>query len=154
LKAIEGIAVTQPEGAKPVLIAALGDSASNVRVAAAATIGVLGLKDALPTLFVAFERRIAGAGHSIGKLAGEADLERILGFFGTRPFPEVKPILDDLLMRKDLGDKVKMRIVGQVQELATGEARAFLQALVDAPPEGVSGRVVHAARDAAMRITQ
>lgn len=142
--------------------ARLSDPDPAVRVEAARALGVVGDGDAMSTLWRALERDLAlgmqrgaeslaaAALTVLGARAPAPMVERVLGLLGRVPVPILDAGLRAALLRADLDPALKMRIVRDVAQLSTQDARNFLQAAAD------HGRApapwIDAARRAADRI--
>jgi HEAT repeat protein len=145
-KAIEAIVACRPRGADRVLVAALSDVDPAVRSAAATGLGQIGARTSIDSLFHALDRGILEASTSIGQLAQPGDVDRLLGYLGNLPFDAVTPALSEVLARADVPQQKKLAVVARLAELATPDARTFLEELVASLPEG---RQTQSLRDAA-----
>jgi len=138
-------ALTRTRGAPAVraLRAALSDPDPAVRGLAATGLGNMRAKDAVSDLFVALDHKVAEAAASIGQLCAGSECERLAGKLGSVPFDVVTSGLDQVLFRPatDVSDDVKVKIVGRVRELGTGEANRFLRTVQDKWPKAWSARV-------------
>ncbi|HEY8432325.1 MAG TPA: HEAT repeat domain-containing protein [Sandaracinaceae bacterium] len=150
LAAVQAITAVRPRGADRALAQALGDADPQVRAAAASGLGELGATSALDSLFLALDRHVPEAAAAIGRLARPAEVERFLGYLGRLPFDLVTLALGEMLSRDSLAEPARLSIVHRLAELATPEARAFLEQLLPSLPE--RSRVRRAAEDAVGRI--
>lgn len=145
------------------LIGKLGDSDENVRIETAAALGEVGNATVVEPLFAAFERDLENTTNpdggrlahecakAIARIGTEEHITRLLGFLRRVPFPTMADAMRAALARRDLSEQLKLRVITAVGDLATGEARAFLQSIV-ADAHGRETPVVRAARIAAERI--
>ena len=140
--------------AEALLVRRLGDGDPGVRAAAAAGLGELSVRSALPSLFKAFEKGIQGSGGALSKLAAPEHLDRIVGYLGVYPFENVAPILLGLLERADFAEGAKLRVIEEIQAVATPEARSALESVEDMDRKIVTVRVRRAAAGAATRISE
>ena len=103
-------------------------------------------KDAVGDLFVALEHKVAEAAASIGQLCAGNECDRLAGKLGSVPFDVVTGGLDQMLFRPatDVSDDVKIKVVGRVRELGTGEANRFLRDVQTKWPKTWSQRVKQA----------
>jgi HEAT repeat protein len=154
LKAVQAIVALKAVGAAPALERALSDSAPPVREAAAAGLGELGVRADINRLFLAFDRNVGSAARAIGRLAKDDDVARLLGYLGRQPLTSLTPAFDSLLVRKDLGEATKLRVVAQLLELGTAEARGYLEGLMQKLPADTPPRVRRSIDDAVARIAQ
>jgi HEAT repeat protein len=143
----------------------LGDSDEDVRVETATALGEVGDAAVVPALFAAFDRDLETAsGPEGGRLAHECaraiarvgtadDVTRLLGYLRRAPFRTMADAMRGAMARRDLPEPLKLRVVSAVGDLATREAREFLNAVV-ADAHGQETPVVRAARTAAERIAE
>ncbi len=142
--------------------ARLTDPDAAVRLEAARALGVIGDGDAMVALWRATERDLAlgmqrgadsltaAALTVLGARAPAPTVERVLGLLGRVPLPVLDAGLRAALLRNDLDAALKMRVVREVAQISTQDARTFLQGAADhatAPAPWVD-----AARRAAERI--
>jgi HEAT repeat protein len=141
-------ALTRTKGAAAVkaLRAALSDGDPQVRGAAATGIGALKAKDAVGDLFTALDHKVNEAAVSIGQLCAGPECERLASKLGQLPFDVVVGGLDQALFRNatDVNDDVKIKIIGRIRELGTGEANKFLKEAQKKWPDAWSKRVKQA----------
>ncbi len=153
LRAVQAIAACRPRGGERALISGLGDSSAEVRAASATALGELRAADAIPTLFLAFERDVPEAGVALGRLVRPEHIRQVLSYLGRVSFATMRLVLAEVLVRRDLGDRPRLDVIAALAELATGEVRTFLEETVGALPAG-SDAVRRAAQDAITRIAQ
>lgn len=141
--AVQALARTKGAPAVRALRAALSDPDPGVRGLAATGLGNMKAKETVSDLFVALEHKVNEAAASIGQLCAGSECERLAGKLGGVPFDVVTSGLDQVLFRPatDVSDDVKVKIVGRVRELGTGEANRFLRAVQDKWPKAWSARV-------------
>ncbi len=155
IKAVQAIVAARPRGAEPALVAALSDLDPRVRAAAAVGLGQIGARGSIEPLFHALDRGVLESSTSIGQLADAAQVERLLEYLGRLPFDAITPALNEVLARRDATERTKLDIIARLQELATPEAKTFLEDFVASLPEPRRGRrdaVRQAAEDAVQRI--
>jgi HEAT repeat protein len=139
----------------------LSDSDEDVRVEAAVALAEVGNASVAPALFAAFERDLENSGGrlaheaalAIGRVGSAEDITRLLASLRRAPFRTMSEALRPALARRDLPDAVKLRVVTAVGDLATREAREFLNAVIN-DARGRETPVVRAARTAAERIAE
>ncbi len=126
-----------------------------MRGLSATALGAMKAKEAVPELFVALDHRVEEAAASIGELCDPADCERLAGKLGSVPFDVMTGGLDQVLLRlpKDVDDETKIKIVGLVRELGTGEANEFLKDVQIKWPARSSPRVKQAIDQAVIATT-
>ncbi|HEY8041904.1 MAG TPA: HEAT repeat domain-containing protein, partial [Polyangiaceae bacterium] len=141
--AVTALARTRGATAVKALRAALSDPDPGVRGLSATGLGSMKAKDAVTDLFVALEHKVAEAAASIGQLCAGNECERLAGKLGSVPFDVVTSGLDQVLFRPpaEVSDDVKVKIVGRVRELGTGEANRFLKGVQAKWPKAWSQRV-------------
>jgi hypothetical protein len=154
LKAVQAIVALKAVSAAPALERALSDSAPNVREAAAAGLGELGVPADINRLFLAFDRNVGSAARALGRLAKENDVARLLAYLGRMPLSNLTPAFDALLMRRDVNEATKLRVVAQLQELGTAEARGYLEGLTQKLPADTPSKVRRSIDDAVARIAK
>jgi HEAT repeats len=144
--AVQALTRTRGTAAVRALRAALSDPDPAVRGLAATGLGSMKARDTVGDLFVALEHKVAEAAASIGQLCSGSECERLAGKLGSVPFDVVTSGLDQVLFRpaSDVSDDVKVKIVGRVRELGTGEANRFLRSVQDKWPKAWSARVKQA----------
>lgn len=129
LKAIQGLVTLRAAEAPSVLSRALSDGTAEVREAAAEGLGQLGARESIDRLFLAFDRNVQNAARALGRIANDDDVSRLLGYLGRAPFINLTPAFDALFARRDLPEATKLRVVSQLEELGTAEARGYLEGL-------------------------
>jgi HEAT repeats len=141
--AVQALAKTRGAVAVQTLRAALSDPDPGVRGLSATGLGNMKAKDAVGDLFVALDHKVNEAAASIGQLCAGSECERLAGKLGSVPFDVVTSGLDQVLFRPagDVSDDLKVKIVGRVRELGTGEANRFLRTVQDKWPKTWSQRV-------------
>jgi len=141
--AVQALTKTRSAAAVQALRAALSDPDPGVRGLSATGLGNMKAKDAVGDLFVALDHKVDEAAASIGQLCAGSECERLAAKLGTVPFDVVTSGLDQVLFRSasDVSDDLKVKIVGRVRELGTGEANRFLKTVQDKWPKTWSQRV-------------
>lgn len=166
LKAVQAIVASRPRGADRALATALADGDARVRAAAALGLGTLGARDTMDTLFLALERGVLESATALGQIVPNDGVPRLLGYLGRVPFDSMAPGLNEILARREIPEATKLEVIARLQELATPEAKAFLQAFVASlappaePPRGrrpprpdrTTENLRRAAEDAILRI--
>jgi hypothetical protein len=115
-----------PEAVKA-LRRCLSDGDPGVRASGATGLGNLGARQFVPDLFLALERKNAEAGGAIGQLCNAEQCEQLLGKLGRISFDILSPGFDQILFRADLSEELKIKVVGRVREMGTGEANRLLK---------------------------
>jgi len=128
------------------LRAALSDPDASVRGLAATGLGTIKAKESVADLFLALDHRVSEAAASIGRLCVGGECEHLASKLGSVPFDVVTSGLEQALSRPppDVTDDVKVKIVGRVRELGTGQANRFLRDVQSKWPKKGSGRVKQA----------
>lgn len=153
LKAVDIIVHIRPTGAERALVTSLSDSSPRVRGAAAMGLGQLKAKSAMESLFLSLDRGTFEAAHAIALMAGPSEIDRLLNYIGHVPFDTMTPALDELLARRDVADRKKLDVIAKLQEIATPEARDFLQRFIESLSPNNHTPVRRAAEDAVTRIS-
>jgi HEAT repeat protein len=149
-------ALTRTKGpvAAQALRQALGDSDAQVRGNAAAGLGAVKAKDAVPDLFVALDHKVNEAAASIGQLCNAEQCDQLAGKLGKLPFDVVTSGLEQVLFRSgDVTDDTKIKVLGRLRELGTGEANRFLKDVEKRLPKEASPRVRQALEQAVKATT-
>jgi HEAT repeat protein len=141
--AIQALARTRGPAAIKALRGALSDPDPNARGLAATGLGSMKARDAVADLFAALDHKVSEAAASIGQLCAGSECERLAGKLGSVPFDVVTSGLDQVLFRPagEVSDDIKIKIVGCVRELGTGEANHFLREVQGKWPKDWSQRV-------------
>ncbi|MGH7436133.1 MAG: HEAT repeat domain-containing protein [Polyangiaceae bacterium] len=144
--AVTALARTRGAAAAKALRAALSDPDPGVRGISATGLGSLKAKDAVPDLFVALDHKVPEAAASIGQLCAGPECDQLAAKLGSVPFDVVTSGLDQVLFRdaKDVDDDLKVKIVGRIRELGTGESNRFLREVQGKWPATWSKRVKQA----------
>lgn len=144
--AVQVLTRTRGAAAVKALRASLSDPDPGVRGLAATGLGNMKAKEAVGDLFTALEHKIAEAAASIGQLCSGAECDRLAGKLGSVPFDVVTGGLDQMLFRPapDVSDDEKIKVIGRVRELGTGEANRFLHDVQAKWPKTWSQRVKQA----------
>jgi HEAT repeat protein len=144
--AVQALARTRGPAAVRALRLALSDPDPGVRGLAATGLGNMKARNAVGDLFVALDHKIAEAAASIGQLCAGGECDRLASKLGSLPFDVVTSGLDQVLFRpaSDVSDDLKVKIVGRVRELGTGEANRFLREVQTKWPKTWSPRVKQA----------
>ena len=153
--AVKALARTKGPAAVTGLRHALSDGDAVVRGMAATGLGSLKAKDAVRDLFVALDHRIGEAAASIGQLCTPAQCDELAGKLGKLPFDIVTGGLDQVLFRPpaEIDDDQKVKLVGRLRELGTGEANKFLRDVQKRWPPAWSPRVRQAVEQAVLATT-
>jgi len=139
--AIEAITAVRPVGGEVVLVAALNDSATEVRSAAAVGLGEIGSPGSIDTLFLALDHGNLEAGPAIGKLVPARDVKRLFTYLGKVPFRSLAPAFSETLKRKDVAENDKLAIVARLEEIGTGEVKGFFSDLMTGTSGGLPPNV-------------
>lgn len=131
------------------LIEGLSDPDPTVRQACAELLAQRGATEALPALWRALEQGDAAAAGAVGALCPPAELGRFEALVGKLPLNVVLPGVRALLLRDDLPAPHKLRLLGQLAELAGPEVARFLEELQDGLSErgGVRARAARVLRE-------
>lgn len=132
--AYEALAAIQDRRIPPLLEQGLRDSDRTVRGNAARSLGDIGARGSVDTLFVAFDRGVVEAAISIGKLGNQASLTRYNEYLGRMPLSVMLSGYGEYLRRNDIPDEVKIDVIGRLGEVSGPLVRAFLQRYLDTFP--------------------
>ena len=147
--AAQSLARTKGPLAVQALRLALHASDAALRGSAAAGLGALGAKDAVPDLFVVLPKETPEAAGAIGTLCSADDCKKFLSLLGKLPFDaNASPLL--LRTGPDVPDSVKLQLIEQLRRLATAKANELLTSALAAYPANGSPQI-RTAIDAALR---
>jgi len=106
-------------------------------------LGALKAKDTVGDLFVALDHRVNEAAASIGQLCNPEECDALVARMGRLPFDVITSGLDPILFRpaSEVSDDAKVKLVGRIRELGTGEANKFLRDVQKRWPAGGSPRI-------------
>lgn len=141
--AVKALVRTKGAIAVKTLRAALSDEDSRVRGFAATGLGSLHAKEAVADLFLALDHKVNEAAVSIGQLCTPAECESLQGRLGRIPFEVVTSGLDQILFRPpaEVTDDAKVKLIGRLRELGTGEANRYLKDVQARWPATWSARI-------------
>lgn len=141
--AVKALVHTKGALAVKTLRVALSDEDARVRGFAATGLGALHAKEAVADLFSALDHKVNEAAVSIGQLCAPAECESLEGRLGRIPFDVVTSGLDQVLFRPpgEVNDEAKIKVVGRIRELGTGEANRYLKDVQGRWPQTWSPRV-------------
>ncbi len=144
--AVQALARTRGAVAVKALRTALSDFDPDVRGLAAKGLGTLKAKEAIGDLFLALDHKVPEASRSIGLLCAGDECERLAAKLGSQPFEVMTSGLHEALLRAsdEVPEELKVKIVGRVRELGTGEANRFLREVQAKWPKRASQRVKQA----------
>lgn len=118
-RAYAAIAAVRDDRRVPALLEqGLRDSDRNIREECAQALGRIGARGSIEMLFRAFERGVLGAAEAIGRLGGEAEVNRFNAFLGRVPISVMLGGYDQFLQRRDISDAVKIDIIGRLREVS------------------------------------
>ncbi len=145
-KALEALTRLRGAQAAATLRHRMSDADPGVRGAAASGLGVLGVREAVPDLFLALDRKVGEAAGSIGTLCTPEQCRQLLDRTGRIGFDVLSAGLDQILFRSgsEVSDDFKLEVVGRVRELGTQEANRFLEEIQGRWPAQGSKRVKQA----------
>jgi hypothetical protein len=126
-----------------------GDPA--LRGAAADGLGALGVKEAVPDLFVVLPKETPEAAGAIGTLCAGEECKKFVALLGKLPFDVMQSGFLPILLRTgpDVPDGLKLQLIEHLRRLATAKANDLLTtALTSFPANG--NQKVKVAIDAAL----
>lgn len=132
--AYEALAAIEDRRVPALLEQGLRDSDRTVRGNAARSLGEIGARGSVDTLFVAFDRGVVEAAISIGKLGDRASITRYNEHLGRVPLSVMLSGYHEYLRRNDVAEEVKVDIVNRLGEVSGPLVRAFLQRYLDTFP--------------------
>jgi len=123
----------------------LRQSDAFVREASAEGLGRIGASDAVGDLFLALDRGVSKAGPAIGGLCGPAECLKLAGQLGPQGGGALARGLDPVFFRASaLPDETLVAIAGQLRNLHTMEASAYLASVLSRWPKKGSQKVRNA----------
>lgn len=117
----------------------LRDSDRSIRAQVARSLGEIGARSSVDTLFLAFDRGVVEAAIAIGKLGDRASVDRFNGHLGHMPLSVMLSGYSEYVRRDDIPEAVKLDIVGRLGEVSGPLVRQFLQRYLDTFPSGRRG---------------
>jgi len=149
--AAQSLKRTRGDAAVQALRLALRSNDAALRGTAAAGLGALGAKEAVPDLFAVLPRETPEAAGAIGTLCVAAECKKFLGLLGKLPFDVMQSGFLPLLLRtgSDVTDQTKIELIEQLRRLATKSANEVLATALASYPANGSPKV-KAALDAAL----
>lgn len=152
--AVRTLLKTKGPSAVDALRSALKSSDAAVRGTAATGLGALDAKEAMPDLFRAFDHGVAEAGAAIGQLCTPEQCEQFAERTGKIAFDVMVTGFDQILFRPpgDVPDDEKIRLIGRMRELGTGEVGKYLADVADRWPKDWSKKLKQAIESAAHAI--
>jgi HEAT repeat protein len=141
--AVKALIGTKGPEAVQALKRALRDSDANVRGTAASGLAALGATDQVADLFVALDHKVAEAAAAIGQLCSAEQCEKFVSKTGQIGFDVMTSGFDQIVFRKpaEIDDEQKIRIIGRIRELGTGDVNKFLKDVQGRWPAGWSKKV-------------
>lgn len=142
-EAVKALIKTKGQEAKDGLRTALSDGDAMVRGIAATGLGELGAAEHIAALFSALDHNVPEAAASIGQLCNPEQCEQFASRTGSVGFDVMTSGFDQILFRdpKLMPDDQKIRVIGRIRELGTGDAHRFLKDVQSRWPDGWSERV-------------
>lgn len=150
--AVKALARTKGAAAGTGLRRGLSDSDPVVRGTSASGLGAMKAKDAVPELFLALDHKVLEAAASIGQLCGADACEQLAGRLGSMPFDVISSALDQILVRPDVPEETKLKVVTKIRDIGTIEANKFLKDVQKRWP-ATGSKKVRAAIDEAVKST-
>jgi len=142
------------ESANELIALGLRDSDTNVRAVCARTLGERGARAELDVLFRALERGVPEASAAVGKLAQREALERFHAQLGHAPIQVMLAGYEQLLVRADLDEGVKLDAIARLGEVAGPSVKRFLERMLVDRDFSKQPRVQSSLRDTAKRIDE
>ncbi|HEY4156546.1 MAG TPA: HEAT repeat domain-containing protein [Polyangiaceae bacterium] len=141
--AVHALIRTKGAPAVKALRQALRGSDPALRGVAADGLGALGVREAVPDLFVVLPRNVPEAAGAIGTLCEAGDCEKFLALLGKLPFDTMQSGFLPLLLRPtpDVPEKVKFEAIERLRLLATSAANELLQTALASYPKNGSEKV-------------
>ncbi len=104
----------------------LRDAHPEVRATTALLLGEIGSSQQLEMLFWAFSRGVSEAAVAIGQIGDAASVERFTQFLEKKPLPIMLSGYEQFLLREDIAEAVKLKIVTVLGEVSGPLVREFL----------------------------
>ncbi len=146
--AARALGLTKGPEAITALRAGLHSSDGQVRGFSALGLGKQGSKAALPDLENALEHDIPESAIAIGELCSGAECDRFASHLGKLPFEVMTSGFDTIFLRTPAPpDDALIKLVNQIRDLGTGDARRYLGELYNRMP-GASKPLKKAIEDA------
>ncbi len=124
--AIDALGRLGAKTAQPSLLYALDDPSAEVRSTAVQSLGLVGDARALPALTVAMQRNVEGAALALGKLGNSKESELLLERVRKGDVASVESGLHAMLLRANLPLALKLKIVNELAQVDSPNAREVL----------------------------
>lgn len=108
----------------------LRDTNAEVRATTALLLGEVGSPQQLDILFWAFSRGVPEAAVAIGQLGDTASIERFTEYLEKKPLPIMLSGYEQFLLRDDLTEAAKLKIVTVLGEVSGPVVREFLMSIL------------------------
>jgi hypothetical protein len=126
VRAYAALGRSADKSAEAVLTRGLGDASPEVRAACAGALADRHATGSLDALFRALERGVPEAGRAIGRIGDATSVERFERWFGKAPLTAMLEGYEAYLRRPDLGDDVKLSILGKLEEVGSDRVRELV----------------------------
>jgi HEAT repeat protein len=131
-RAADALAALKVKSAQSALLFALDDPSAEVREAAVQALGTVGDTRALPALFVTLDRGNRTALSTIGAIAGPSHWKELNARAANGDVSMIKPALVVMMQRATYPVAAKLKLVRELEKLATPSARTLLVEWLDA----------------------
>jgi len=148
-RALDAAAQLRVRGAEPLLARGLDDLSPEVRSAAVEGLGEVAARGSFAQVLRALEMGVEGSALSLGKITDSAHLDSALGLIGEHPLETLTPMVETLLMRRDLSEDDKLKVVERLAEVSTEPLRKLLSELLAKLPREASPKLRKAMTDVA-----
>lgn len=130
----------------------LRDVHPEVRATTALVLGEIGSPRQLETLFWAFSRGVPEAAVAIGQLGDAASVDRFSQFLEKKPLPIMLSGYEQFLLREDIAQEVKLKVVAQLGEVSGPLVREFLMSILAREKRDKPSELVRSIRATIRRI--
>ncbi len=135
LQAVRALAGIQDDRVAATLIERLGDSATEVRTAAAEGLAARKERRATPRLMALVSRNDAGAAAPLGALLAPEDVPKVAEFYGRVENPILAAVWGEFLKRTEIADRLRLDVVRTLGRIPGAVATTALVEYLATVPE-------------------
>jgi HEAT repeat protein len=151
--AVRALGKTRSPAASAPLRRALSDSEAAVRGLAATSLGMLKAKDATKELLLALDHNVREAALALGQACSAEGCLELAGKVGKLPLEILGPGVEAIVLRQDVPEDSKEKLLVRMGQLETVEAHRFLKGLETRLPKEASPKTRRAIAQAIANTT-
>jgi HEAT repeat protein len=151
--AVRALGRTRSAAASAPLRKALSDSEASVRGLAATSLGTLKAKDATKDLVLALDHNVREAALALGQACSAEGCLELVAKIGKLPLEMLGPGVEAIVLRPDVPEEAKEKLLARMGKLETVEAHRFLKALETRLPKDATPKTRRAVAQAIANTT-